>query len=79
MFLRRGSRLQLLQLLVVEHRASLTLRLDLSGRVGELTHEASGTRTETQKGCAELSVRQVVAHFLGQRRANLFLIYFYKF
>jgi hypothetical protein len=36
-----------------------------------LTHEASGTRTETQKGCAELSVRQVVAHFFGQRRANL--------
>ena len=72
MFLGSGSRLQLLQLLlVVEHRTSLSLHLDLSGRVGELTHEASGTRTETQKGRAELTVRQVVAHFLGQRRANL--------
>ena len=72
MLLCSGSGLQLLQLVVVvEHRASLSFHLDLSGRVGELTHEACGTGTETPKGRAELTVRQVVAHFLCQRRTNL--------
>ena len=51
----------------------ISFRLDLSGRVAELTNEAGRTWAEAQERRADLTVRQVVAQFLGQSRTDLIL------